>query len=810
MAFHSESIFVLFLTVLFVSLVVGQSPGGVAGVDDDLVWDVDGDPDDPADYEQDDLSQWKSTCGDDPNEYLIKEHTGSGSEDSVGDDDYACADRVSDCFYDGMVFSRGETYDLSSSSEKGSSVNDFEVCMNLDSSKPGGAFYDMDDDRLARDRLSSGQWSDMSDPDRRIDEYWGSNPGTDRGRAPTGYATEDDCDSDVGGCSDDGFGTSSSSWFNAGEFVEGDQQDNFDSYGGVHNRIQDQSDQFESGAATESNWDRIYSSGFSPSNSQDSTPGPDMWGLSDTLRDSIGNDGNVYSRGRCYGGGRGVSDGSIDKTDRVFGNSYAGVQGGDGTWRDPDDLSSSKLSFSCDLTGPDKGIGFDTNSGNVNSWSYQGSNEVVGDIAWAYGSGKNNGWVQEKNVCGDDSKEYLIEELGSAANPSSDSGAWACSYATDTCVLRNADPGTAIYKENDYVNAGEPGEDAGRLKQDAEVCDTRSGDPHGAWYDQDYAQDYCRENTLYGESGVRWFSESSIEEHPQAVTGGIDDDANDYLKNKVSTLDSNPSKSNWDSSDFNSESPIPAGEPSNNSNPQVASLGFCGGDDESEYLVTQQCNTDLCSTDNSIVGVAEDPDNCVLDHEEVEGASGDKRDLYSEGDEVDLTRGGSTQTIACYGGRWQESWPVSFLKDEVNVALGTTGRIGFQVVNVQDSSRSFDLELEDGSDGTDLDVFTTFAESDTDSMTVSVPAGATRTYDLAVNANSIVEPAKSLTITAEGSDGVLTGQDSTDLRILDSSTIEALNATSQTRDVPGIGFTQVAWLAVVATFTYFLFISRRM
>jgi len=91
------------------------------------------------------------------------------------------------------------------------------------------------------------------------------------------------------------------------------------------------------------------------------------------------------------------------------------------------------------------------------------------------------------------------------------------------------------------MNLNETGEFEGRLKQDEEFCDTNE-DGQGTWYDQDFKQgerddQYCRENSLYGEDGKRWFDSDYIQEHPYTVVGGIDDSWNDYMEQNYQRFD---------------------------------------------------------------------------------------------------------------------------------------------------------------------------------------------------------------------------------------------------------------------------------
>ncbi|EGQ43175.1 MAG: hypothetical protein J07AB43_11650, partial [Candidatus Nanosalina sp. J07AB43] len=314
---------------------------------------------------------------------MIKEHIGDSMESGTDASSYVCADRPTDCAYKDRVYSHGQLVDLSEkgpSNERGLPSRDYEVCLDLDDTLPGGEWYDMDADFLVNGsfRVSDQQFSNMSM--YRHPAYWGNNPGTDLNRSPRGYATEDDCDTSGLNCDDNGVSPSSSPWFNAGNFTEGARQDNFDISGGVHNKVQDGSNQFDNGAAPQllAKWNRIYSGTPWTDPMLNSEPGLDNWSLSSHLTDSVGETGKSYDDGECYYRPRVTSadkrsvpgDPGVNKTEKVFGNSIASVedfnnQGLDsnarqGVWKDPDNVSKAK--FGCDITGPDFGYGYDTGS----------------------------------------------------------------------------------------------------------------------------------------------------------------------------------------------------------------------------------------------------------------------------------------------------------------------------------------------------------------------------------------------------------------------------------------------------------------
>jgi hypothetical protein len=108
----------------------------------------------PLGENQDDLKQYPNACGDDQNEFLIREQYSSyhGGEiyPNLTDRDniYVCADRITDCAYNGAVYSEGQTLDISSQTsynqEMGEQLPDEEICLDLNKSTPGGEWYDKD------------------------------------------------------------------------------------------------------------------------------------------------------------------------------------------------------------------------------------------------------------------------------------------------------------------------------------------------------------------------------------------------------------------------------------------------------------------------------------------------------------------------------------------------------------------------------------------------------------------------------------------------------------------------------------------
>ncbi len=628
---------------------------------------------------------------------------------------------------------------------------------------------------------------------------------------------------------------------------EGAFQDNFDTdsydYLGYHNRMQDSSDQLEPGAATQRDWNLtdVFGEDYRVYDSRDSTPGPDNWGLSKFMNASIGNRGDPYLPGNerrtgCYyqqnfvhssdGRKQALMQPGVDKRDKVFGNSFANARDWDsdgveeGVWDDPDDseVPPEYMNFTCDITGFDKGIGVDNGTDNNGIFRFkndnQDSNVSIGDIAFADQAGIEDTFVQEPPVCGDDHKEYLVEELGESANSMNRSGSYACSGRRDVCVARHGGE-YAVYRDGDLVETDEASEHFGRSKNDMEVCETQSPDTRfGVWYDQDYSQEYCQANTLYGDVGVRWINSSFVDSHPYAVIEGIDDDMNPYLYNRDRY---NYTSTQGDVSYGAGETPVPTGRNVSQditdhyseyrkSNPNnfkdiVATKGFCGGDDSDEHIVVQESSTSLLNTNYSVLAVADESGDCVLDGANYPNKiSHDDRKVYSTGDQVTVDLGATQREVSCYAGTWNADWPVVFLRDNISVEEGSTAAAEFQLINVQDSSTEFEVTLDVP---TRLEPHTEFSQGGVQ-FTTTVPAEETSIHGVEIfGSNASIGP-EDLNVTAEATASGITGSDYVTADIVDeiNQSQGTSNATQETSEVPGIGSIQLLVLALTAYMFY--------
>lgn len=637
---------------------------------------------------------------------------------------------------------------------------------------------------------------------------------------------------------------------------EGAVQDNFDQtnydFEGYHNRMQDSSDQLEPGAATERNWNLsdVFGTDYRVYESRDSMPGPDNWALTKHLNYSIGNRGQAKApalddRSGCYYRPgvverRVLMEAGDTKKQKFFGNSIAvardwedpdndGVAEGDGAvegvWEDPDDpqVRPTLLNFSCDITGFDKGIGVDNGTDDDGEFRFENNNPdtnvSIGDIAFVDQAGKSDTFEQEPPVCGDDHKEYLVEELGESANSMNRSGSFACSGRRDVCVARHGGQ-YAVYRDGDLVETDEASEDFGRSKNDMEVCETQGVNTRfGVWYDQDYSKEYCQANTLYGDIGVRWFNASFVDKHPYAVREGLDDDMNPYLYNRGRY---NFTSTQGDVSYGAGETPVPTGRnvsgdvadyyseyknnPDSVYNNQLKDLvyskGFCAGDDSDENLIVQESSTSLIDTNYSVIAVADSSGDCVLDGANYPDKvpAHDDRKVYSTGEKVTVDLGPTQRQIACYAGQWHADWPVVFLSENVSVESGTTGTAEFQIINVQDSETEFEVTLDVP---TRLEPHTEFSQGGVQ-FTTTLPAEETNIYSVDIfGYNESVDSAE-INVSAETSGSGVRGSDHTTLDIVDTiNQSQGLDSANQTAsEVPGIGPVQLLALLMAAYIFY--------
>ncbi|WP_414837017.1 hypothetical protein [Candidatus Nanohalococcus occultus] len=660
-----------------------------------------------------------------------------------------------------------------------------------------------------------------------------------------GIALEDDCGPNIDGCDDSGTNTAGKSPLFFSTFTEGEKDEDFHplsqtteqdpaAFNGTFNRIDDDSNQLERSmdtvvSFTNPNWKTTF---YERSISNSSV---DQYGITKNLSMLISTRGEAYAPGRTYhrnGASRTSTDAtSHSKTERVFGNSFADVsthsdgriQPGDGVWIDPDYIKQGwengeyqsmeyfsgwrdKLGFNIDLTGPDAGLGFDTGPGSSYEHLSTGNVDtdiVIGDI---YFEGEEdgvdndgNGGVDESEVyegtnivgettprleppmCGDDRKEFLIEEMGESVNPERYDGGYACADAIDSCVDMSSTP--RIIEAGDYRNTDEPDESAGRAKEDKEICSQTTvrgpTDPKYRWMDQDLTEEYCRANSFYGSQGVRWFDEDYVNNYPEAVKYGIDDDWNVYMEDEGKSTE---------------PSPVDNGNRTHN---KIRTTGFCGGDDAGEFFVTQQCNTDLCETDTDVQGVVKTPGACILDGSKYSAVSSDIRDTYQPGETVRYDYGGEVEEIRCLQGTWYDNWPIVAEQDQTDITLGSTKAISFYVINPTENAITFDLQIED----TTMRKFSEFSQTGENTMSLNVPAQSTRTVEVDSIGGKDTISGVPVWVQATSTYSDLTGEAYTNVNVVPQQT--SGQTQQDPNDVPGIGLVQVLAAALTATAAVF-------
>ncbi len=738
---------------------------------------------------------------------------------------------------------------------------------SLSSQDFGGEWYDLDDERIngylsGNNLISGGDPDDIND----IAYYWRTNPNPQHSTynptgGQSGVALEDDCDPALNGCDTTGNSVSGNGLF-FGNFTDFSRDEDYHPqsenstppYGmnprldGHLKKLKEDSDQLEPGMETE------YSMDFNDQDNYwlDSRGGQnyaDQFGYVDDRSDAISNRGNSrnpntgedYRPGQTYARTSSAIRGSIRsdsvmKTQKVFGNSIVvestssgQFKAGEGYWLDPDELEANNtdfksnwwdlVRFNIDITGPDSGLGWDDGS-NPEIASYdtkQGSSVIRGGIHWEdEGSGGSD--YQEPPMCGDDQFEFLVEEVGESVNPGKSDGRYACVTSKDKCVTFADDPPVADIEE--YRQAGEPDEEFGRLKNDKEICLKDYPDQQSKWWDQDYGdvtgdgvQDTCNVNDLYGSEAIRWIDADYVSNHPHAVTGGIDDDWNQYIQQQHESgrheeYVSEPGEDSWS---FGSESPVPSGSRAVG-NDSIATLGFCGGDDEGEYLVTQQCNTNLCDTNRSIVGVSKNPDGCVIDEETMSyNTDVDERKVFDAGSEITVDLGGESRQMTCFNNYWFDDYPVIFNQQNVEVPFGESTTVSFHVINVQEERTTFEVEMIDPlTDNPSAYQYSTFVEESGDSFETTVAPRSTETYYINVDGSnkaigdSSQDSEDDLTVRASAVNSEMRGQDFTTVEVVENNATNTSVGRTEPQSVPGVGTLHLIVLALISSAVFFL------
>lgn len=354
--------------------------------------------------------QYGDTCGDDPNEYLIREHGDSGvhdpnlSEESV----YGCAVSPKTCYYNEQFYSIGERVDVSTEEEPINSP-DFEVCADLNTNAPGAELIDPDNPELNQYLKGSGTYISPEFPVtlqgvmEEEKSYWITKENSEAFKRAYnspysnyqyegGYALE----YNVYGLSH--YDTSKKILTSVKDnavysfFQHGRKLDDMDPAENFHDTLSEYSvtmivDGEIGPGAKNSQMDETTVSNWGDgvtTNVKDSKIDEDeyTWGVADTTTVAVGPKGNFYEPGSCYGQSQG--SGEINKNQRKVANSYVeeknlNIEGEyysdisgmlfsdqpDAHWVDPDTNKNSavKAGTTCDLSGNDWGYGYNTGGG---------------------------------------------------------------------------------------------------------------------------------------------------------------------------------------------------------------------------------------------------------------------------------------------------------------------------------------------------------------------------------------------------------------------------------------------------------------
>nr|EGQ39842.1 MAG: hypothetical protein J07AB56_05700 [Candidatus Nanosalinarum sp. J07AB56] len=324
-------------------------------------------------------------------------------------------------------------------------------------------------------------------------------------------------------------------------------------------------------------------------------------------------------------------------------------------------------------------------------------------------------------------------------------------------------------------------------------------------------QDTCRTNALYGEPGVRWFDADYVEDYPYTVTGGIDDDYNEFLDNEGLTLrESNVSLEDSDDTGFdpNTESPVESGTEKD----ELVTLGFCGGDDGSEYLASQICRTDICVSNRSHLGVAKEPGSCVYDGRDIysdvpQPVDDDekKRTLYNSGENITLGFQ-QEQTITCVDGQWFEEGPIVFDRNEKNVSLGGEASTSFRVVNLGTLDTEYEVTL---NKDTEAEQFSTVEDKASNTFSVTVPPKQSKQFTLNIRGRSEIPdsadtPGDDITVTADAVNARTQGSDTLEINVVEDGQAgsQRQEEQEQDRNIPGITAVEVLLLLMLSTAVY--------
>lgn len=463
-------------------------------------------------------------------------------------------------------------------------------------------------------------------------------------------------------------------------------------------------------------------------------------------------------------------------------------------------------------------------------------------------------------MCGDDESEYLLEELGESPNSERFEGRFACATANDKCVAWDAEnqeyEGRKLFEIGEYVNTNSIEENMGRTKNSQEQClrydfeiprfqeHDIENDLVPAWYPQDLSEEICRENGLFDPTeGKRWFDKEYIERYPYAVEQGINQDLNPYLHsetdegkgigNQLDYFEYDDERENWaynenenglsgDPVDWNleddMETPVETGRTESSIEDEglpydwneAVTAGFCAGDDQNEYFQYQECSSDFCPTNQSVIGVSSNVDSCILDNSTIENAAAvgsetelsnedvaaTHRRIYSqgemvqinpEGEGVELDDDSTFEEIGCFGGTWYDEWPLVYEREKiVEVPFGASRTLPFRIINPTDQEQEYevglDFEQDPIEDNPPIEPHTSFAFEESDFYTTEVDGTEVETHHVTIEGNR--ENAKgNFTISVESLDTPVEGEVEIQATVTDDETEG--RTVSSPQELPG-------------------------
>jgi len=305
------------------------------------------------------LPQYPDACGDDKNEYLIREHRSLADQSehnaTLEDGDiYVCADRITDCAYEGEVYTMGQTRDVSGTDEElGVNSSDAEICVDTNPDIPGGEWADPDNASIQEVIIGSGTeeqpdtydgivtFQNASGGVHWFNTSWGPGreyPVAEAYNSPynevnykAGYAFEDDVGDNVTWAEDSGVDETRKEGLGVySPFIEGEKADDGNVGDGWVVRT------YVNGSAEHGSYNTQQfennDTPLDPINDSEIDENEDTWAIASKPYYAVGPKGNVYPNGSCYG-----DYNPSYKGDAVMANSYALAHDVDGDGQEEGD-----------------------------------------------------------------------------------------------------------------------------------------------------------------------------------------------------------------------------------------------------------------------------------------------------------------------------------------------------------------------------------------------------------------------------------------------------------------------------------------